>query len=120
MDFNSPFYKIGLQEPVVDVKPGLKRQILCHTAEIMLVKVIFGEEMVGLRPAPHRHPHTQSSYVISGRFEFHCGDEVVMLGPGDSYCVHSNVPHEAYCLEPGILIDGFTPIREDFLTSSSR
>jgi len=115
MELISNFYKIGKEEPIIDVKPGLKRQILCHTADIMLVKVFFGPETVGQRPPFHSHPHTQSSYVLSGRFEFHCGDEVVLLGPGDSFCVQPNIPHEAYCLEEGILIDGFTPAREDFL-----
>lgn len=116
MSLDSPFYKHGSEEPVIDVKPGLQRQLLCYNKDIMLVRVIFGPEMVGQRPAPHTHPHSQSSYILSGKFEFHNGDEVVILGPGDSYCVQPNVPHEAYCLEPGVIIDGFSPIREDFLT----
>ena len=97
------------------VKPGLQRQVLCYTKELMLVKVMFGEEMVGQRPPLHSHPHSQSSYVMSGKFEFHYGDKVQILCAGDSFCVGPDVPHEAYCLEPGVIIDGFSPIREDFL-----
>lgn len=97
------------------VKPGLQRQVLCYTKELMLVKVMFGEEMVGLRPPLHSHPHSQSSYVMSGKFEFHYGDKVQILCAGDSFCVGPDVPHEAYCLEPGVIIDGFSPAREDFL-----
>lgn len=97
------------------VKPGLQRQVLCYTKELMLVKVMFGEEMVGQRPPLHSHPHSQSSYVMSGKFEFHYGDKVQILCEGDSFCVGPDVPHEAYCLEPGVIIDGFSPIREDFL-----
>ena len=48
------------------VKPGLSRQVLCYNDDIMLVKVMFGEEMVGQRPALHSHPHSQSSYIMSG------------------------------------------------------
>lgn len=97
------------------VKPGLQRQVLCYTKELMLVKVMFGEEMVGQRPPLHSHPHSQSSYVMSGKFEFHYGDKVQILCAGDSFCVGPDVPHEAYCLEPGVIIDGFSPVREDFL-----
>lgn len=117
MKYESANYKTGAETPVIDIKPGLRRQVLCYNDDIMLVKVFFGEEMVGQRPALHSHPHSQSSYVVSGKFEFHCGDkEVKVLGPGDAYYIAPNVPHEAYCLEPGILIDGFSPVREDFLT----
>lgn len=116
MKFESENYKIGLETPVIDVKPGLRRQILCYNDDIMLVKVIFGEEMVGQRPPLHSHPHSQSSYVLSGKFEFHCGDkEPVILTAGDAYYIEPGTPHEAYCLEAGELIDGFSPVREDFL-----
>ena len=107
--------RLGSQLYTEDVKPGLQRQVLCYNDDLMLVKVIFGEEMVGQRPSLHMHPHTQSSYIISGKFEFHYGDEVQILGAGDSFCVGPDVPHEAYCLEPGVIIEGFSPVREDFL-----
>ena len=115
MTYESPCYKLSDQLQAEHVKPGLTRQVMCYNDDIMLVKVIFGEEMVGQRPAPHSHPHSQSSYVLSGKFELHCGDTVQVLSAGDSFYAAPNIPHEAYCLEPGIIIDGFSPIREDFL-----
>ena len=117
MKFESEHFKKAADIPVINLRPGLKRQILCYNDNIMQVKVIFGPEMVGQRPPLHSHPHSQSSYIVSGKFEFHCGDEVTVLGPGDAYYVAPDIPHEAYCLEPGILIDGFSPVREDFLKS---
>ena len=113
--YRSQCYRLGSELNTENVKPGLSRQVLCYNDDIMLVKVIFGEEMVGQRPDMHSHPHSQSSYVVSGRFEFHCGDTVMVLGPGDSFLAAPDVPHEAYCLEPGVIIDGFSPIRETFL-----
>ena len=115
MKYESANFIIGKDNPVIDVKPGLKRQILGYNDGIMLVKVFFGKEMEGKRPPLHTHPHTQSSYIISGKFEMHAGDKVQILGAGDAYYVEPNVPHEAYCIEEGIIIDGFSPIREDFL-----
>jgi quercetin dioxygenase-like cupin family protein len=37
------------------------------------------------------------------------------VGPGDSFVIPSNAVHGCVCLEPGVLIDGFTPRRDDFL-----
>ena len=115
MKFSSEKFMQSADMPVVQVKPGLSRQIMGYNDDIMLVKVMFGEEMVGQRPAFHSHPHTQSSFVVSGKFEVHVGDDVMVLSVGDAVCAAPNVPHEAYCLEPGVLIDGFSPMREDFL-----
>lgn len=116
MAYETPNYKIGSLTPIINLKPGLQRQILGYNDNLMLVKVIFGPEMVGQRPPLHRHHNTQSSYIVSGKFEMHCGDnDVVVLGPGDSFYVEPDTPHEAYCLEPGVIIDSFNPIREDFL-----
>lgn len=115
MKYESDNYILESQLQTVYVKPGLQRKVLGYNDDIMLVKVIFGDEMVGQRPALHVHSHSQSSYILSGKFEFHYGDKVQILCAGDSFCVGPNVPHEAYCLEPGVIIDGFSPLREDFL-----
>lgn len=115
MKYVSEKFKVLSEVPVVNVRPGLDRQIMCYNDEIMQVRVNFGEEMVGQRPPLHSHPHTQSSVILSGKFEVRIGEDVKVLGPGDAYIVAPNVPHEAYCLEPGTLIDGFSPVREDFL-----
>ena len=115
MKYCSETFKTAADTPVVTVKPGLTRQIMCYNDDMMQVKVNFGPEMVGQRPPMHNHPHTQSSVILSGKFEVQIGDEVKILGPGDAYIVAPNVPHEAYCLEAGTLIDGFSPVREDFL-----
>ena len=37
------------------------------------------------------------------------------LGVGDSIVVPSGLPHGTVCLEKGVLLDVFTPLREDFL-----
>ena len=115
LKYESPNHKFGSELKTEFVKEGLTRQVMCYNDDIMLVKVIFGEGMVGQRPELHSHPHSQSSYILSGKFEFHCGDTVTVLCAGDSFYAAPNVPHEAYCLEPGIIIDGFSPIREEFL-----
>lgn len=51
----------------------------------------------------------------SGIFEVEIGGEKRVLKAGDGFLAPSNVPHGVVCLESGVLIDVFTPMREDFI-----
>jgi quercetin dioxygenase-like cupin family protein len=64
----------------------------------------------------HRHPHEQMSLVESGRVRFYIEDGELIAGPGDVLHFPSNVLHGATMLdEEVVIVDIFTPIREDFL-----
>jgi quercetin dioxygenase-like cupin family protein len=91
---------------------GIKRKIMAYDDNIMLVNVHFEAGGVG---AMHKHHHTQVTYVASGTFEFTVDTEVKIVKEGDSLYIPSNVMHGTVCKESGILIDVFTPIREDFM-----
>jgi len=91
---------------------GVRRQVLGHVEDLMLVRVDFESDAIG---AIHSHPHRQVTFVVSGRFEVTIGDGVAVLGVGDSFVVTADVPHGVRALEAGTLIDTFTPARADFL-----
>jgi quercetin dioxygenase-like cupin family protein len=57
----------------------------------------------------------QASYVAEGRFEGTIDGRTDILSAGDSFIVPSNKVHGVKALEPGRLIDSFTPHRADFL-----
>ena len=78
----------------------------------MFVKVAFKQGGIG---TIHQHSHLQISYVASGVFEVTIGDQTRNLKGGDVYFVPSNVLHGAVCLEEGLLVDVFNPMREDFV-----
>ena len=99
--------------PVFHPDPGVARQVLSQTPELMVVSFRFEAE--GAEGKPHNHPHVQSTYVKAGRFRFTVGDAAFEVGPGDSFIVPSGATHGCVCLEPGELIDTFTPRRDDFL-----
>jgi len=96
---------------------GVRRQVLGHGPDLMLVRVEFE---TGAVAALHHHPHRQVSYVSSGRFEVTVDDERTELGPGDCFFVTADRVHGVVALEGGTLIDAFTPAREDFLRSTPR
>ena len=89
------------------------RQILGYNNDIMTVKVKF--LVTGAEGTPHTHPHTQTTYVASGKFRFTIDGETMDVSAGDGLYMKPNVLHGCVCLEPGILIDSFSPMREDFL-----
>lgn len=91
---------------------GIKRKIMGYQPNLMLVKVHFEKGAVGYK---HKHPHEQVSYVISGKFEVEVENKKKVLTEGDAFVIPANVEHGAVCLEDGILIDTFSPMREDFL-----
>lgn len=99
----------------IEAKPvgnGVKRKILAFCEELMCVENIFEKGGVG---ELHHHPHTQITYVAKGRFRFKIGDEVKEVKAGDTMLKQNNIVHGCECLEDGILVDFFTPMREDFL-----
>jgi quercetin dioxygenase-like cupin family protein len=105
-------YMVNNEVEWEEVAPGMKRKIMAHDERLMLVKVEFEKNGVG---ALHQHPHTQITYVERGLFEVEISGEKKVLGSGDVFYVPPNALHGAVCLEAGVLIDVFSPMREDFL-----
>ncbi len=97
--------------------PGIKRKVMVYDENLMLVKVSFEKSAVG---SLHSHPHTQVSYVESGSFEIEIGGEKKILKTGDVFYVPSNVTHGAVCVNEGVLVDVFYPMREDFVTTNGK
>jgi len=97
------------------VAPGMKRKIMAYDGRVMLVKVDFEEGGVG---ALHSHYHTQISFVESGSFQVEIDGKTQVLNKGDVFYVAPDLVHGAVCLKAGMLIDVFSPMREDFIKSS--
>ena len=91
---------------------GVTRQIMGYDGQVMLVKVKFEKGAVG---TPHTHYHTQTTYVASGKFEFTVGGKTQVVSAGDGIYIEPDVLHGCKCLEAGLLIDCFSPMRADFL-----
>ena len=91
---------------------GIVRQIMGYNDNLMMVKVKFETGAIG---TPHTHPHTQTTYVASGVFEFTTDGETKIVRSGDGVYMKPGILHGCICLEAGVLIDTFSPMREDFL-----
>jgi len=98
--------------PWESVGEGVRRQILGHGPDLMMVRVEFRRGAVG---AVHHHPHRQVTYVAAGRFEASVDGATRLLEAGDCFYVAADRPHGVVALDDGTLIDVFTPARADFL-----
>ncbi|MCX4319374.1 cupin domain-containing protein [Lachnospiraceae bacterium 38-14] len=91
---------------------GISRKIMAYSDDAMCVVNHFEKGAIG---AMHHHPHTQITYVAAGKFEFTVEGEKKMVKTGDVLLKRESAEHGCVCLEKGILVDFFTPMREDFV-----
>jgi len=101
------------QAPQVVMIPGLYRRTMA-TGERMMVVEIYIEK--GTLIATHQHMHEQAGYVASGKVEFTIAGEKYILQPGDTYVIPGGVDHEALAHDDTVLVEVFSPPREEFRT----
>lgn len=106
------FYSLPEDLTWIEVAPGNRRAVLSERPEMMLVAFSFDAGAVG---ALHSHPHTQVSYVAEGTFDVTVDGATQRLAAGSSFIVAPNLVHGVVALENGLLIDTFTPRRDEFL-----
>ncbi len=100
-------------EQAVLTPDGAERRVLSYGGGLMLVEFKFDE---GVSSWLHSHPHEQVGYVVSGEIDLIMeGQPTTRLPAGGSYYVPPNVKHHITTYAPTVLVDCFTPIREDFL-----
>ena len=91
---------------------GIELKAPVHGERTMLTTVRVAK---GAVVPVHQHPHEQTGYLVSGSARFVSGDEVFVARPGDSWNIPSGVPHGAEALEDSVVVEVFSPIREDYL-----
>ena len=97
---------------IVNCEPGVTRKVLSYSDELLMAEVSFQK---GSRGNTHQHPHRQITYVAKGKFEFTIDGKSEVVEQGDSILIPGDAVHGVLALEEGILVDIFTPVREDFL-----
>jgi quercetin dioxygenase-like cupin family protein len=93
-------------------EPGLTRLIGAYNEKLFLAEHRMEKGWIGAR---HSHAHDQIAYVVSGRLRVTCGDNPFEVGAGDSFVVRGGIEHQAAAIEPSVVIDVFTPIRDDYI-----
>lgn len=90
---------------------GVILKTLTDGDRMMLMEVHIA---AGALVPEHTHPHEQTGRLISGRMRFRIGDEDHDLLPGDAWMIPGGVPHEAEGIEECLVVEVFSPPREDY------
>lgn len=99
---------------------GESRQLLDG---INLTTLVYGDKTLmaqftlakGSAIPTHSHPHEQTGIMVSGQLRFIIDGETMDVEPGDSWCLPGGVEHSAEALEDAVVIEVFSPVREDYL-----
>ncbi len=103
--------------PWVEMQPGIRRQTIAIGPAMMQLQVRLD---AGSTLPIHQHPHEQLTYVVHGRLRFTLADATFELETGAALMIPGGVPHGVETLEDTLVIDTFSPPREDLLDEDQR
>jgi quercetin dioxygenase-like cupin family protein len=103
--------------PVEHLAEGIERQMIWGE-HLMICRLRFAPHVV---TAVHAHPHEQITLVERGSVRFTVDGQERIASAGDVLHFPPHVQHGATMLDAEVvLVDIFSPIREDFLPAGSR
>ncbi len=100
------------EHPWIEIAPGIRRQTITTgtTMYQMRARLEAGSVLT-----VHQHPQEQIAHVVRGRLRMIVLGVPHELGPGESLYLASNVPHGVETLQEAMVIDTFSPPRDDYL-----
>ena len=99
-------------EPVEELTPLLGRQLL-NTETMTIGRILLA---AGAVVPSHHHVHEQVANVLEGSLRFVVGDEERVVSAGESLFIPSEVPHSVEALDDSVVLDVFSPRREDWIS----
>jgi quercetin dioxygenase-like cupin family protein len=100
----------------IKTAPGVRRRTVAVGERLFQMLVEFEP---GASTPTHAHPHEQVIHVIRGGLRLMLADGTVELSTGESYWLLSNVPHGAEAQTGALLLDTFSPPREDLIAQDA-
>lgn len=94
-------------------EPGLERRVLAYNDHLSLVEHGIEKGWVG---TVHSHSHDQIVYVVRGHLRVTCQGKTHDVRSGDSFVVRGGVERGASAVDNSLVIDVFTPCREDYIS----
>jgi quercetin dioxygenase-like cupin family protein len=99
----------------IEMLDGVHRRTMATTDEAMLCH-FFLEAGCGV--PRHNHMNDQVGYVVSGKVEVTINEQVRVIETGDSYAVPGGIFHSVKAVVDSVVIDVFSPPREDYRTEA--
>jgi quercetin dioxygenase-like cupin family protein len=101
----------GLPTAWIVTAEGVRRRIVTDGEKLMQTEVHFQAGAIG---ALHSHPHEQATLVLTGRVRFAIDDREKEYAAGQYIYIPPNAVHGLVAIEESLLLDTFSPPREDF------
>lgn len=104
-----PFHKLDAIKSK-EILPGFHARLL-HMTNMTYSHVTVA---AGHVLPEHHHVHQQVSILLSGDFEFTMEGETRIVSEGDIVEIPPNVPHSGKAITDCVILDMFSPVREDY------
>ncbi|UCE10854.1 MAG: cupin domain-containing protein [Candidatus Thorarchaeota archaeon] len=103
------------EAPKLETVKGRHGVILIVGENAMMMKLTIEP---GIPTPPHSHPHEQMGYLLEGKGILHINNESREIETGTSFWIPPKAPHSFDALgdDPAVLIEAFSPPREDYLS----
>jgi quercetin dioxygenase-like cupin family protein len=90
---------------------------------VYIKTLLIGDKMLlsefrmekGSRLPLHSHPQEQTGRLLQGKIVLTIGTETSEMHPGDCWCVPGSVEHGAEVKEDSVVIEVFSPVRQDYV-----
>ena len=96
----------------ITMVPGIRRRTVAAGVQMMQMVVVLD---AGSHLPEHQHPHEQITHMLRGRLRLTVAGVSYELVAGQSLCIPGATLHAADALEDTLVIDTFSPPREDLL-----
>lgn len=100
-----------LDEPVEELTSSIGRQLV-HTETMTVARIHL---RAGAAVPRHEHAHEQVATVLEGRLRFVVDGEESIVSAGESMIVPGGIPHEVEALTDSLVLDVFSPVRDDWV-----
>jgi len=100
------------QPPWIEIAPGIRRRTVTSGTSMyqMMARLDAGSRML-----EHKHPQEQIVHILRGRMRLIVSGVPHELTGGESFYLASNVPHGVETIEDTMVLDTFSPPRDDYL-----
>ena len=100
-------YRVALQ--------GIEQKTLVYGERTLMTEFVLQKGSILPRQG---HPHEQTGYLVKGHIRLAIGEEEHDVMPGDSWCIPAGVEHGAEIIEDSVALEGFSPVRKDYLPTT--
>jgi quercetin dioxygenase-like cupin family protein len=100
------------ENPWIDIVPGIRRRTIANgtTMYQMVARLEAGSRM-----PEHKHSQEQIVHILEGRMKLIVAGVPHELRRGESFYLAANVPHGVETIEDTMVLDTFSPPRDDYL-----